>query len=214
MNLTAGQTARQQTSGSYFMLLDTGAAASVDLIIRVHQQSAEHISTAKRGTKAKLQGGMTFDSVEMTATVNCVVQFIVSDGLVDFDIIDGATVQVGNSLAIPVSNDRGSPGNPIFVNSSIAGLPAAVAIVNDAPVAITAAFSAIVAANANRVSLRLTNKGANVVALGGAGLTFANGAVLLQPGDTWIEERAANLAWGGICDVTLSSSIGVQEITA
>ncbi len=213
MNLTAGQTLRQQTTGSYFMLLDTGAAPSVDLVIRVVQQSAEHLTTAKRGTKAKLQNGMTFDSVEMTSTVNCVVQFVISDGMVDFETTDGATVLIGNSVAIPVSNDRGSPGNPIYVNSAIAGAPAAGAVVNDAPVAMTnTGATQIVAANANRLSLRMTNTGAVPVALGALGITWANGAIILQPGDTWIEERAANLAWYGITQAA-ASTIAVQEVT-
>jgi hypothetical protein len=214
MNLKAGKTARQQTAGSYFMLMDTGVAPSVDLVIRVHQQSAEEITTAKRGTKAKLQGGMSFDSVEMTSTVDCVVTFIISDGVVDFDIIDGATVNIGNTTPILVSNDRGTAGAPIFVNGTIAGNPTAVAIVDHAPIAVTAAITVIDAGSANRISIRITNTGANPVALGSSALTWATAAVILQPGDTWIEERAANLGWNAICNTGLTTTLGVQEITS
>lgn len=214
LNLTAGVTQRQQTSGSFFLLMDIGVASSIDVVFRVHTQIAEHITSAKRGLKARLDAGQRFTSIEFLSTVNCQIQVTISDGLVDISD-DGNNVNatiVGLPLA--VVNDRGSPGNPVFINGTVAGLPAAVAIVNDAPLAMSAGFTPIVAANANRVSLRLTNTGANPVALGAAGLTFANGAVILQPGDTWIEERAANLAWGGICGGALASTIAVQEVTA
>lgn len=216
INLPANTPVRQGTSGSFFLLMDTGVAASVDIVFRVHAQVAEHITTAKRGLKAALSHGDKFTSIDFLSTVACSVTFVVSDGVVDISQLDGANVNatIANAFPLPVSNDRGSPGNPVYINGTVAGNPAAVAVVNDAPVAMTAAYAAIVAANANRVSLRLTNTGTNVVALGAAGLTFANGCILLQPGDTFIEERAANLAWGGICNTGLASTIAVQEVTA
>lgn len=215
LTLAAGQSLRQQTSGSFFLLQAIGAATSVDIQFFVNAQTAEHITTAGRGLKAKLGGGQRFSEIVITSAVATTVSFIISDGLVDISQLDGANVFVNNNgTPIQTANDRGSAGNPVFINGTVAGLPAAAVIVNDAPAAITAAFSAIVALNVNRVSLRMTNTGGNVVALGAAGLTFANGAILLQPGDTWIEERAANLAWGGICGAALASTIAFQEVTA
>ncbi len=216
INLPANTPISQGTSGSFFLLMDTGAATSIDVAFRVHSQVAEHITAAKRGLKATLSHGDKFTRIEFLATIACTVTFVVSDGIVDISQLDGANVNatIANVFPLPVSNDRGAPGNPIYVNGTISGQPTAVAVVNDAPIAMSAVFAAIVAANANRVSIRFTNTGANVVALGAAGLTFANGAVLLQPGDTWIEERAANLAWGGICGAALASTIAVQEVTA
>lgn len=216
INLPANTPISQGTSGRFFMLMDTGTATSVDVAFRVHSQTVEHITTAKRGLKATLEHGQNFTRLDFLSTVATTVTFIVSDGVVDISQLDGANVNatIANAFPLAVSNDRGSVGNPVFINGTVAGLPAAVAIVNDVPVAMTAAAANIVAANTNRVSLRLTNTGANVVALGAVGITFANGAVLLQPGDTWIEERAANLAWYGICNTALTSTIAVQEVTA
>jgi hypothetical protein len=216
INLPANTPISQGTSGSFFLLMDTGTATSVDVAFRVHAQVAEHVTTAKRGLKAVLPHGQTFTKIDFLSTVATTVTFIVSDGVVDISQLDGANVNatIANAFPLPVSNDRGSPGSPVYVNGTISGNPAAVTIVNDAPVVMTAAFAAIVAANANRVSVRFTNTGGNIVALGAAGLTYANGAILLQPGDTWVEERAANLAWGGICNTGLASTIAVQEVTA
>jgi hypothetical protein len=214
LNLPANTPIRQGTSGSFFLLTDIGAAATIDVQFKVHAQVAEHVTQAKRGLKATLSHGQSFTGIEFLSTVPCIITFIVSDGVVDISLLDGANVNVSNVTAIPVSNDRGSAGNPVYINGTVAGLPAALAIVNDTPVAMTATIANIVAANANRVSLRMTNTGTQVVALGAAGLTYANGAILLQPGDTWIEERAANLAWYGICNTGLASTIAVQEVTA
>lgn len=216
INLPANTPISQGTSGRFFLLMDTGVATSVDIAFKVHSQTVEHVTTAKRGLKATLPHGQAFNRLEFLATIACTVTFIVSDGVVDISQLDGANVNatIANAFPLPVSNDRGSPGSPVYVNGTISGNPAAVTLVNDAPVAMTAAYAAIVAANANRVSIRFTNTGTNVVALGAAGLTYANGAILLQPGDTWVEERAANLAWGGICNTGLTSTIAVQEVTA
>lgn len=216
LNLPANTPIRQGTSGSFFLLTDIGVATSIDVQFKVHAQVAEHITQAKRGLKATLPHGQHFTGIEFLSTVACLITFVISDGLVDISQLDGANVNatIANAFPLAVSNDRGSAGNPVYINGTVAGLPAALAIVNDAPVAMTAAVTNIVAANANRVSLRMTNTGSQVIALGAAGLTYANGAILLQPGDTWIEERAANLAWYGICNTGLASTLAVQEVTA
>lgn len=216
LNLPANTPVRQGTNGSFFLLMDTGVATSIDVAFQVHAQTAEHITTAKRGLKAVLPHGQHFTALQFQSTTACTITFVISDGVVDISQLDGANVNatIANAFPLAVSNDRGSPGSPVYVNGTIAGNPTAAVLVNDAPVPMTDAFAAIVAANANRVSIRFTNTGTNVVALGAAGLTYANGAILLQPGDTWVEERAANLAWGGICNTGLTSTIAVQEVTA
>ena len=89
----------------------------------------------------------------------------------------------------------------------------AAAVANVAPVAVTAVAAALVAASATRRGLRLRNVGANPVALGGAGVTFAGAAVVIQPGETWNENEAPGAAWYVICDAALASTVNVQTIT-
>lgn len=217
LNLPANTSIRQGTSGSFFLLTDTGAATSIDVTFKVHAQVAEHVTVAKRGLKATLQHGQHFTGIEFFSTVACVVTFIISDGVVDISQLDGANVNatIANALPLPVSNDRGSPGLPVYVNGTIAGVPTALAIADDAAVAVTAALTALVTANANRIRLIFTNLDAtNPVTIGGAGLTWAKRAVVLNPGDTWIEDKAANLAWWAICNTALTASVAVQEVTA
>jgi hypothetical protein len=54
---------------------------------------------------------------------------------------------------------------------------------------------------------------AAAVAIGGAGLTFANAAVLMQSGKSWNESEAPGVAWSCICDVGLASTLNLQTIT-
>lgn len=214
VHLQAGKRERQESRGSYFLILDdAGTGAVVDTTFRHNTQVIEEIRTAKRGTKARMAHGQ-FTAVEMVADRDCVLEVIISDGAVDIDMFAGANVNatiVGTP--VPVSNDRGSAANPVFINGAFAGRTPAAALVDDAPAAIGAALSAIVAANPNRIRLVFNNTGANPVALGGAGITWAHGSMVLQPGDIWVEDTAPNLAWYGICDVALASTIAVQEVT-
>lgn len=217
INLKNGVKAKQGTAGSYFLILDDGGSGAViDTTFRQHTHVIEEIRTAKRGTKARMAHGQ-FTSIEMTADRDCTLEIIISDGAVDVDYFAGASVNatIVGPLPVPVANDRGAPGNPIFVNGTIAGVPTAVALTDDAAVAVTAALTAVAAANANRIRLVFTNLDpVNAVALGGPALTWAKRSIVLQPGDTWIEDKASNLAWSAICDATLTASVGVQEVTA
>lgn len=216
ISLKAGVPVRQGTGASFFLLMDTGAATSLDLTFRVHSQIAEHVTTAKRGLKAALHGGDRFTGIDFLSAVDCIATFIASDGVVDISQLDGANVNatIANAFPLPVSNDRGSPGLPVYVNGTISGNPTAVALADSAASPFTATISPIVAANANRVSLRLTNTGTSPIAVGSSSLTYATGAVVIQPGDTWVEERAANLSWYGICNTGLTTSLAIQQVTA
>lgn len=64
---------------------------------------------------------------------------------------------------------------------------------------------------ATRKGLHFRNVGTNDVVLGGAGVTFAGGAVLLAPGDEWREEAMAGAAWYGICASGASADVAVME---
>jgi hypothetical protein len=214
LTLVAGQKSIQQTSGTYFLLMNIGLATGVEVVFYSGGQVLEHVYDGLKGLKAVMTGKQRFDRIEFTSATAATIKFIISDGAVDMGLVDGATVNVGNSTAIPVSNDRGSPGNPVYINGTVSGNPAAVTIVDNAAVNATAANGNVVAANANRVSIRVTNTGANPVAIGSSTLTWAKAAVIINPGDTWVEERGANLAWYCICNTGLATTLGVQEITA
>jgi hypothetical protein len=128
----------------------------------------------------------------------------VSDAILDACV-------TANQLAVNVKN---TIANPVVVTST--NLPAA--SINDfAAVNLTdggGASQIIVAADANRREVRFANTGANPYALGSSALTWAKRTVVVNPGDVWIEDSAANLAWYGICNTGLTAVAQIQGVNA
>lgn len=212
VNLVAGQLARVQAGGVYAAIMITGAAAIVSVTLKAGNQVIEELRTVGRGLTVRSE--VPFDAVELRAGVGTVVELVVTNGRVTVDSLDGSTVNVTATAPLPVSNDRGSPGNLLYVAGvSLADAPAT-AIVNGGPVACGPVAGVVVAANANRRALRVTNLGPDPVALGAAGITWATRCVMLYPEETWIEDRAANLGLSGITDAAKSANVTVQEVLA
>ena len=73
----------------------------------------------------------------------------------------------------------------------------------------------LIAADATRTELRIKNTGANpFVLMTGAGdaNSFANGAVILQPTELWVERAAPGAAWHARCAAGLASSAAIQSV--
>jgi hypothetical protein len=214
INLAAGIVAPMDVQGRFFLLEDTGAAASVALKFRGPGLADEEIGEARRGFKlSALQGA--FQRVEILSTVAAQVRFIVSQNPVDIDVVDGANVTATiTGLPLAVSNDRGTPGNLLHVTAVTVADAPAVAASSAAPVAVTSAGQVVAAANPARRALRICNLGPDPVAIGPAGATWAQRCVVLPVGDVWVEDRGANLAWSGICDAGKTASVTWQGVTA
>jgi hypothetical protein len=210
----AGVRKRIGYGGRLLLVTDTGVAPTIALKIVIALQNDEEISEAARGFKAKLEVGR-FSDVELLSTVDTTVKIIVSDNDIDFNVFDGATVKaLIQGLPLPVSNDRGTPGNLLFVSGvSISDAPAT-SVTNGAPVAVTSAGQVLVAADATRREVRFINLGPDPVAIGPAAMTWAQRVVVLNVNDVWIETRGANLAWSGICNAATTASVGVQGVLA
>jgi hypothetical protein len=192
----AGAEVRLPYPGKMVQVVDTGAASSVNLTIEWgDQQNAENIGAVYDSFKIK--SDRPFSGLIISTAVGCTVDLIIS--LQD----------------ISLESTRGSaPGLPMYVSGLILGDTPAAAHANGAPIACGAAAVAILAANANRLEYRATNNGADPVAIGAPGITWANRALILAPGDTWIETKGAALAWEAICDAAKTASLNIQELTA
>jgi hypothetical protein len=215
VNLKAGKAVPVAISGTYFLLMETGTAASLALEFMDGARQLESLQTAKRGTKARPAAGR-FTQVNITAAVDTTAQVVISDGAVDIDVFDGASVAATiEGLPLPVSLDRGTPANPLNVTAfSVADSPAQ-SITDAAPVAVTsAALATLATASATRRGLRLYNQGPDPVAIGGGALTWARRAIVLEAGDTWEETKGANLEWRAICDAGKTATVGVQGVSA
>jgi hypothetical protein len=198
INLTANVWQKQESRGQLLVILDQGAATNIAVRIWQNSTLLEEIDTAATGFRARMRDGH-FTHFELKADANCDAKIIVTENAIEFDWFEGASVHVITSI-----------GDPLYVSPVD---PPAVAITDNAAVAVGGgAAQLIVAADANRGALRFANLGTDPVALGAAGITWAKRVVVVNPGDMWIEDRAANLAWYGITDAGLAASVTTQAI--
>lgn len=209
ITLSAGVAKRQQFTGKTLVLMETGAADTIDVTIEVAGFGVEELRGVKRGLKLQSGG---FTGATFTAAVNCTLQVVVTDANLSVNYQEGSTVNANIVGVVPVSNDRGAPGTPLYVSGITYADAPAVTLQDNAAVAVTAAGAALVAANASRRALRITNIGTDPVAIGFTGITWAKRCIVIQPGDTWNEERAANIAWAAICEAAKTASVTVQEV--
>lgn len=196
--LQAGVWSRMDVRGRLFVLLDQGAANVVALKFFKGTHELETIEDGGKGFRARMQDGV-FDRIDFKADAGATVKFVVTENAIDFDWFEGSRVHVITSLA-----------DPLYVTQ--VGVPAG-AIGDAAAVAVTDALTAVIAADATRAVIRFYNQGPDPVALGGAALTWAKRCVVLGPGDQWVEDDAANLAWSAICDAGQTASVTTQVVT-
>jgi hypothetical protein len=228
ITLEAGIPKRQIMAGKTLVLLDTGVALELDMSIEtLGGYAGEELRSVKRGLKFQADG---ITGAKFTASVDCVIEVVVSmanisvnyqeNSTVNANILGtvpisvAATLPVSVALPLAVVPDRGAPANPVYVSGITYADAPAITLQDNAAVAVAAAAVALVAANPARRGLRFTNIGVDPVALGFTGITWANRCLILNAGDTWIEDRAANLAWAGICDADKNASVTVQEVMA
>lgn len=215
-------------AGKTLVLLDMGAALELDMSIEtLGGYAGEELRGVKRGLKFQADG---ITGAKFTASVDCVIEVVVSmanisvnyqeNSTVNANILGtvpvsaAATLPVSVALPLAVVPDRGAPANPVYVSGITYTDAPAVTLQDNAAVAVTDAGAALVAANVARRGLRITNIGADPVAIGAAGITWAKRCIVLEPGDTWTEERAANLAWAATTDNAKLASITIQEVLA
>lgn len=220
ITLLAGIPKKQEMSGQTLVLLDTGAALEVDLSIEgAGGFSSEELRGVKRGLKFQAPGitGATF-----TAAVNCTIEVVVSAANISVNYQENSTVNANIQGTVPVSvalplavvPDRGAPANPVYVSGITYTDAPASAVSNAAPIAAGPAAVVVMAALATRKAARFLNIGPDPVAIGAAGLTWAQRTIVLNAGDVWIEERGANVAWSAITDAAKAASVTVQGVIA
>lgn len=212
LNLAAGVRTRQETAGALFVIKST--TAPVDVWLYDSGRELEAVRGVKAGTKARVPG--RFTALDLRCDVAATLEIIVSDGAVDFDFFAGATINsvISGPLPLPVQNDRGALGNPVYVSGLTYSDAPATSMAHTGPVAMGPVAAQIVAADAARKALRIANLSGDDLAIGPAGITWATRCIVLSPGDVWVEERGANLAWYGITDAAKAASATAQRVIA
>jgi hypothetical protein len=184
----------QDMSGGFVLIAETLTGAD-DVTLtwlangREERGVVQHVSPGR-----KYKPGFYFDGFQLVGAADATVVLLIGGEGADADLFDTeGLAYITNPAADPVPVDQARPA----------------ALTNVAPVAVTAVATLLLAAVAGRRIAYLRNAGAETVALGAAGLTFAAAAIYLLPGETWVEDRAPGAAWFAICDAGLASTVNI-----
>ncbi len=131
------------------------------------------------------------------------------------------TVNIGNAVGSPVPVSLVSSSDATAIPVTLTGStdstaipvqaqPVATTPSDVAAVAVTVGGVTLLAASAGRKAFRVRNAGNGQLAITAAsGTTFANAAVVLQPGDMWTENEAPAAAWYAISDAGTTANLQV-----
>lgn len=221
LRLQAGVPYVHNVEGKVLLVDSTGAADGVDIALMRNGTP----QTTMPMRKAAFRLVEAYDGVMLTSPVATSVGIFLSFEDVQLGVADGAAVKVPeglvvtNSEANPVAVSFAGTVSPVLGvvtvdNTSGEAIPIAQvagttftteakpmgSLVNPAPVVVGLAATALIA-DATLKRLRIRNGHATaIVALGGAGVTLANAAIQLLPGDIWLEKDAAGAAWFAVSD--------------
>lgn len=217
--LKAGENTRISLNCKALLLASTGVASSVNVTVEFRgNQQPEAMGDLVRGFKIRLlDTSDMMETIVLVAPVDCVVTLLTSNQNIDFNFSDGLKVTATidpSQLPLATANDKGAPGNPVYVSGITYSDAPATALVDNVAVSVTATGAAVLAALGTRKSIRFANLGPDPVAIGFTGITWAKRAIVLNAGDVWLEDRAANLAWAAITDTAKTASVTAQEVRA
>jgi hypothetical protein len=227
LKLTGGQRYAQATGGRVLLIDDIGAASGVDVTL---VDDGRELATIP-GRVAAFKLVQKFESVVFQSNVDATIRVFLSNNDVDLGYRSGITVvgavsvtntpdvHVTNTPNVAVTNvpDVHVTNTPTVTvgNNDAAAVPTRhkllTTVTNIAPVSVGVAQTALVN-DATLLQLRIRNAHATAtIAIGPTGVTLVNGAVVLGPGEQWIEEDAPGIAWFAISD-TAATSVQIQGL--
>jgi len=133
-------------------------------------------------------------------------------------VLQAGANNIGTVQAISAPVTLAAGGNNIgFINNISAVVQVSRAntgknISDVAAVSLGTASSVLVLAAGTRFEARFYNAGSNPIALQAGTATFASAAIVLQPGDLWIEDTVPQTNWYGIAQ-TGASTATIQVVT-
>jgi hypothetical protein len=225
IQLQAGKPLRTAVAGRVILLDDLGGASGVDITPNYGGRDLPTMPGRQKAFKFM----EPFDSVTLTAPVDCNVGIFLSASDVSLGFTSGSSVSVsGGQLTIANDGTQRVPvdlaGGNVNVNAVNVGInntnaqavpvkkQALTALVHQPSTAVGVAATALTADATLRKVIFRNNHATATVGLGGAGVTLANAAIVLQPGDSWEETDAAGAAWFGVSDTanTGVTAMGVR----
>lgn len=226
--LTAGVAIQAPVRGRLILVDDIGAASGLDITPMLNNEERRTMPARKKAFKCWTDYDALILRADVDTTVALFLsdsdvtlgfadgaavavsgEVTVGGGSIN---VPGGNITVDNTAAnrIPVeiggSTVNVTADNVGINNNDSAAVPVraqALTTIQSQPATVinTGAAQALPSdATWRRLHITNASDGA-VVALGPAGVTFANAAIYLQPGDSWIEDSAAGAAWFATSDV-------------
>lgn len=200
--LLAGIPFTLDIAGRLLLIDSPGVAGAVDVALMTRGTPTMTMTARKAGFRHMAP----FDGVVLTSAVATTVTLFLS-----FEDVNLGTnqLEITNSAASPVNvtfTQQVAPLGSVTVNNTEAGavpvqMQRLAVIVDRAPAVINTGAAQLLSNDATYKRLRVKNAHATArVALGGAVVTMANAAIILEPGDTWIEDDLAGAAWYATSD--------------
>lgn len=214
-NLKAGQEFHRVVIGKVILVDSTGEAESITIKAMRGSQEVAVLPERQKAFKCWID----YDSIIMKASVNCTVRLFLSMTDVSLGFADGANVNVRGGVSIENDPNNRVPvdigGGVITVTADNVGINngnaspvpiqyQALATLAGKPAVVvnTGAAQAVLAdATLKRVVFRNGSTNGARIGLGAAGVTMATAAIVLQPGETWVETDAAGAAWHAVADI-------------
>jgi hypothetical protein len=210
--LLAGVPYQLGIAGKLLLVDSVGAAGAVDIaLVRAGTPSA---TMPARLPGFRLVGD--FDGVVLTSAADTVVGLFLS-----FDDVNLGTnkLEISNSADNPVKVLFGGTVTPVLgaiTNTDAQAVPVVqklgavftmqaeklLVLADHAPAIINTGAAQLLISDVTFKRLIVKNASAAArVAIGGAAMTFANAAIILEPGDSWSEDDAAGAAWYATSDI-------------
>lgn len=154
-----------------------------DLVVIFYRMGAEVARAENVGSGFAEKAPQGFDKIRLSSAIGGVLDFV---------------TRLGSEVRYDTP-----PNGAVVITQGTA--------VSQAAVVVGVAAVMLASANGDRKSVRVFNNGAADIYLGSGGVTTANGAVRLKPGDVWVEDDGAAAAWYGISG-TAGQDVRVQEV--
>jgi hypothetical protein len=211
--LQANKAYRLDVPGTIILVDGIDGAAGVDITPILNGTPQRTMPSRKTAFKYRTP----YDAVELQAAADCTVAIFLTTNDVSLGFADGAQVNVAGGVSILNAADERVPvdlaGGVVNVTATNVGIsntnanPVPVrsqtlnTLVDHLPAVINTGAAQLLINDATLQRLRIRNAHATaLLALGGPAVTLANAAIVLQPGDSWLEDDAAGAAWYATSD--------------
>lgn len=212
ITLAANKPVNMTVAGTVILIDDLGAAPGLDITPSYGGHDLPKMPNRKKAFKFM----ESFDAVTLSAPVDCTVALFLSKNDVSLGFADGSLVNVSGQVSISNTSAARVPvdvaGGVVNVTATNVGInndntsavptklkTLGTIVNNPAQVVDTVAALLVSETTFERLHIRNASDTQNI-ALGGSGVTFANAAVILAPGDSMIEDQAAGAAWYAVAD--------------